>query len=242
LASGKKSESELDLSSEAAELNRDVLSSLAHELGGIASALDLRAAAMARTIPDQDMTALRDIAEEVRLATRAARFAGGADGSGMLNPMRRQSLEEWWRLTGRFTGVVLPRGVQVEPVFPETQITAAQASALTWLWLAGCKEIAERGIATPATLLLKGGADLAAPGSAAAGNGGVTLLAELDRERVEDTNGIKSRWSSYAARIATEVGVTPPSWTFDADKVRWWLTIPTAVEGASPGRVSGSWV
>ena len=218
LASGKKSEQQLDLSVEAAELNKDVLSSLAHELGGIASALDLRAAAMSRTLPDQDMTALRDIAEEVRLATRAARFARGSDGLGMLNPMRRQSLEEWWRLAGRFTGAVLPRGVQVEPQFTEAQVTATQASALTWLWLAGCKEISERGITTPATVLLKGGS----------GNGSnVTLLAELDRHRVENTNGIKSRWSSYSARIAKEVGVTPPVWTFDDDTVRWQLTVPT---------------
>ena len=231
MASGKKSEHHLDLSSEAAELNRDVLSSLAHELGGIASALDLRAAAMSRTIPNQDMTALRDIAEEVRLATRAARFAGGEDGSGMLNPLRRQSLEQWWRLTGRFTGAVLPRGVQVESLFTEAQLNATQASGLTWLWLAGCKEIAERGITTPATVILRGGAD----------PDGVTLLAELNRERVEDTNGVKSRWSSYAARIAREVGVTPPSWTFDNDMVRWRLTLPTANEGASPGQVSGNW-
>ena len=232
MASGKKSEQQLDLSSEAAELNRDVLSSLAHELGGIASALDLRAAAMSRTIPDQDMTALRDIAEEVRLATRAARFAQGADGSGMLNPMRRQSLEQWWRLTGRFTGAVLPRGVQVEPLFSEANMTGTQASALTWLWLAGCKEIAERGITTPATVLLKGGSD----------GDVVTLMAELSRNRVEDTNGIKSRWSSYAARIAREVGVTAPSWTFEDDMVRWRLSVPTAIEGASPGQVSGNWV
>ena len=218
MASGKKSEHQLDLSVEAVELNRDVLSSLAHELGGIASALDLRAAAMARTLPDQDMTALRDIAEEVRLATRAARFARGADGFGMLNPMRRQSLEEWWRLTGRFTGAVLPRGVQVEPQFTEAQITATQASALTWLWLAGCKEISERGITAPATILLKGGT---------AAGGGVALLAELDRHKVEATNGIKSRWSNYAARIAREVGMTPSAWTFDDDMVRWRFTVPT---------------
>lgn len=227
MASGKKSENTQGLSAEAAELNKDVLSSLAHELGGIASALDLRAAAMSRTLPDQDMTALRDIAAEVRLATRAARFAGGADGFGMLNPMRRQSLEEWWRLTGRFTGAVLPRGVHVEPRFTEAQLTATQASALTWIWLASCKEIAERGITTPATMFLKGGADRSALDDPTdAGISSVTLLAELDRKRLENTNGISSRWSTYVARIAREAGVTPPSWTFDDDMVRWRLTVP----------------
>lgn len=227
LASGKTKQSPQDLSAEAAELNRDLLSSLAHELGGIASALDLRAAAMARTLPDQDTTALRDIAEEVRLATRAARFARGADGFGMLNPMRRQSLEEWWRLTSRFTGAVLPRGVQVEPQFAPVQMTAAQGSALTWIWLAGCKEIAERGVTTPAKLILKGGAERSGVnGSADPGSDVVTLVAELDRDHVTDLDGAKSRWSRYAARMARESGVKPPSWTFDEDIARWRVSVP----------------
>jgi hypothetical protein len=54
----------------------------------------------------------------------------------------------------------------------------------------------------------------------------VTLLAELERKKVEDGNGIQSRWSSYAARIAREVGVTPPAWSFDDDMVRWRFTVP----------------
>ncbi len=227
MASGNRKQSPLDLSAEAAELNHDVLSSLAHELGGIASALDLRAAAMSRTLPDQDMSALRDIAEEVRLATRAARFVRGADGFGMLNPMRRQSLEDWWRLTGRFTGAVLPRGVHVEPQFTAAQLTAAQGSALTWIWLAACKELDERGVTTPATVLLKGAAEPGAlTGSADASNGAVTLVAELDRQRIADTNGVTSRWSRHAARMAREVGVEPPSWTLEGDVVRWRLTVP----------------
>lgn len=220
MASSKKYKSELDLSVEAAELNRDVLSSLAHELGGIASALDLRAAAMSRTIPDQETSALRDIAEEVRLATRAARFARGSDGFGILNPMRRQSLDDWWKITCRFTGSVLPRGVHVEPHFSEAQLTADEASATTWIWLAACKDIAERGLTTPARISLKG-----SRGSGDAG-GGVTLLAEVDRQNIPSLNGEKSRWQRYAARIAKGAGVKSPSWEVDGEVVRWRFTIP----------------
>ena len=219
----------LDLSVEAAELNRDVMSSLAHELGGIASALDLRAAAMSRTLPQQDTTALRDIAEEVRMATRAARFARGSDGFGMLNPMRRQTLEEWWRFTSRFTAGVLPRGVEVEPHFTEAHITATQASVVTWIWLASCKELSERGLTTPTSIVLRGGTTAEMGGSADdAQNTGATLLAEIDRDRVVSLNGARSRWAQYADRIAKDSGLRGPSWEPAGDKVRWRLIVPAA--------------
>lgn len=220
MASSKKYKSELDLSVESVELNRDVLSSLAHELGGIASALDLRAAAMSRTIPDQETTALRDIAEEVRLATRAARFARGADGFGILNPMRRQSLDDWWKITGRFTASVLPRGVHVEAHFSEGQLTAQEASAMTWIWLAACKDIVERGLASPARIVLRG------TGGSGDARSGATLLAELDRQSVRSRNGGRSRWERYCSRIAKDAGVEAPSWELDGEAVRWRFTIP----------------
>lgn len=218
MASGKKRAVVWDLTAESAELNRDVISTLAHELGGIASALDLRAAAMARTIPEQDLAALREIAEEVRIATRAARFARGPDGSGMLNPLRRQSLDEWWRLTGRFTASVLPRGVSVEPRFDDATLTAEQANALTWVWLAGCKEVGERGITTPATVTLSG--------SRADGDAGAVLIAETAASRVGAGEGGLSRWSRYAAQASEMLGVEVPQWRQQGDALQWRIQIP----------------
>ena len=218
MASGKKPASPLDLSAENAELNRDVISTLAHELGGIASALDLRAAAMARAIPEQDLGALREIAEEVRMATRAARFARGPDGSGMLNPMRRQSLDEWWKLSGRFTASVLPRGVAVEPRFAELTLTAEQASILTWIWLAGCKELSERGLKTPATLRLT--AERAADGAEP------WLVAETPHASFGSADELPKRWSRYAAKMSKILGVDPPDWHEDAGMLRWRIRLP----------------
>ena len=219
LASGKKREKPSDVTAEGAELHRDVISTLAHELGGIASALDLRAAAMSRSIPEQDLIALRDIAEEVRMATRAARFARGSDGSGMLNPARRQSFDEWWRLTGRFTASVLPRGVSVEPRFEHVQLTSEQASSLTWIWLAACKQLSERGFNTPATVRLTGG-----PGSN--GRNVAMLSADTEAERVGDPVRATSRWSRYAAKMAKEVGVDAPEWEADGGALRWRIELP----------------
>jgi len=214
LASGRIGKFGLDLSPENAELTRDVLSALAHELGGIASALDLRAAAMSRTIPDQDVTALRDIVEEVRMSTRAARFARGPEGSGVLSPARHQTLAEWWRLTSRFSSSVLPRGVAVEAQLSEGQLNAPQSSALTWIWLAACKEIAERGIVPPCTIMIR-----ADPGTES--GKGVTLVAELNSDRLSSPDGTSSRWLKYATKHAKELGVTPPSWEQDGAVTRW---------------------
>jgi hypothetical protein len=219
LASGKRSGNPWDLTAESAELNRDVISTLAHELGGIASALDLRAAAMARSIPEQDLAALREIAEEVRMATRAARFARGPDGNGMLNPTRRQSLDDWWRLTGRFTASVLPRGVAVEPRFAEAHLTTEQASALTWIWLAACKQVGERGFTTPATVRLTGG-----PGDSGATV--ASLAAETDADRVGGPVRATFRWSRYAAKVAKVLGIDPPEWEQEGGILRWRIQLP----------------
>lgn len=201
-----------NVTAEATELSHDVLSALAHELGGIASALDLRAAAMARTISEQDFAALREIAEQVRMATKAARLARGSDTSGMLNPMRRQSLTDWWKLTSRFTGAVLPRGVTVESQFSDGQLTAGQAATLTWIWLAACKEMDERGLSTPARLSLVGGS---------ADNDSLELKATLEAKKLTLTEKYRSRWSRYAARLAKDVGCPAPTWKRNGSTVTW---------------------
>ena len=220
MASGKKRAKTWDLTAENAELNQDVISTLAHELGGIASALDLRAAAMARSIPEQDLSALREIAEEVRMATRAARFVRGPDGSGMLNPSRRQSLDEWWRLTSRFTASVLPRGVAVEPEFSDFTVTAEQSSSLTWIWLAGCKELSERGVITPATVRITAETE-------SNGEPGSWLIAETDASHVGDEKAAPKRWSRYATRMAQELGVDTPVWEEKSGTLRWRVKLPT---------------
>jgi hypothetical protein len=218
LASGKKQTSLVEQTAEGVELNRDVLAALAHELGGIASALDLRATAMSQVVSGTDLAALRDIAEQIRMATRAARFARG-DSFGLMNPNRRQSLDDWWKLAERFTSSVLPRGIAVESQFDESFVTATQASSLTWLWLAGCKEVADRGVQAPARLLLRGGPS---------GNGtnGTTLTAELKGGAESSTKSSGSRWSRFSTAMAHELGSETPSWKQDDGMLLWSVDVP----------------
>jgi hypothetical protein len=218
LASGRRGKKVRDLTVQSLELNRDVLSAVAHELGGIASALDLRAAAMSSTIPQQDLAALRDLAEELRMVTRSVRFARGTDGFGTLDPTRPQALGDWWKFAVRFTSVVLPRGITVESRFSDGHLNAAAASGLTWLWLAACKELRERGIVSPCTVHLHGE-------SGGNGSNAVTVTAEVDSDRFPSGNGSASRWMHYAAGVAQDIGVTAPSWERAGSVVRWRCTV-----------------
>lgn len=218
MASGRNDDMVKGSTPEASELASDALSALAHELGGIASALDLRAAAMSKTIPEQDLAALRELVEQVRIATRTVRFVRGTEGAGSLNPGRLQTLADWWKFTDRFTSVVLPRGVQVDARLHDAHLNGVQASGLSWVWLAACKELSERGIAAPCTITLRAGP---------AGNGSrkVLLAAEVDAGRFTPGNGVPSRWARFAAKVARDSGISPTSWEQDASVMRWQCTI-----------------
>ena len=216
MASGRKEGNSLDPSVESAELVNDALSAVAHELGSVASALDLRAAAMSRAIPDQDLAALRGLAEELRAATRAVRLVRGPDAFGTLNPNRRQTLAEWWKLAGRFTSVVLPRGVTVDVQFTDAELNAAQASALTWIWLAGCKEITS--VTTPCTVTLRGGREVN-------GTERVKLVAELASDRLAPSDGASDRWTRFAADLAGDLGVSAPEWERGQEMARWTFVL-----------------
>ena len=125
LASGENEANDRVSRSGTAELTRDILSVLAHELGGVASALDLRAHVISSTISETDLKALRDLTEELRTTTRTIRLIRGTDGSGTLNPGRHQSLTDWWKMASRFVANALPRGTAVEADFSEGVVPAS---------------------------------------------------------------------------------------------------------------------
>lgn len=204
---------------EMSELTRDVLAAVAHELGGIGGALELRAAAMASAIPPNDLRALKDIAGEIRVVTRAVRMIRGADGFGTLAPGRRLTLAEWWKLLSRFAPVALPRGVDVESRLPESDLNPAHASSLSWIWLAACKELADRGIIPPCTITLSGGP--------AEDGRGVTIVAEVAADCLESPDFVGSTWAQYAATLAEQHGITPPVWVQDGPTLRWSCELTT---------------
>jgi len=218
LARGKRKDQKERPNAETVELTRDVLSVVAHELGGIAGALDLRATALTGTTPDPDLNALRGLAEELRVATRAVRLARGTDGIGTLGATKPQSLETWWKLVSRLTAIVLPRGVAIESGFSGGQVSHSQSPSLTWLWLAACKDLGERGIITPAVLTLRGDA-------AGDSGDGATLVSGIKVDRLTTADTPTSRWGRYGAAMATELGMLAPAWERDGDLLRWRCVI-----------------
>ena len=107
----------------------DALSVVAHELGGIAGALDLRAGAISGTAPAQDAAGASWA--RGRTPRRNARGATGA-GTGRFWHTRSRRSAVARRLVEadfRFVSIVLPRGVAVDVRVDEGQLDAEQASA-----------------------------------------------------------------------------------------------------------------
>jgi hypothetical protein len=217
------------LAAEHAELNSDVCAALTHELGGIAGALDLRASAMANSISTGDLAALKALAEEVRAVTRGLRLVRGP-AVGALLPSKVQTLEDWWRLVVRFTGYVLPRGVNVDAHLRGATLSSEQSATGTWLWLAACKELAASGLNPPCTVALH-----AHPWQE--GSDHVTFTAEM---RVEDypkvrRSAARVRWIRFAARLAEAHNVELAPWKRYGSIVRWSSTVPRSAAPVREG-------
>ena len=201
-------------SPEGVELNDAVCSVLAHELGGIAAALDLRSAALVRTIPPNDVAALRGLADEVRASSRIVRLLRRPDVSGKLGPAKYHTLDDWWRLASKFSRNVL-RGATFNATFGESRINPQDANVLTWVWLASCKVLAEKHNEDAPSVTLGGSTD----------GGLIKLRAEIPASRVPEA---ASRWSRYAARVAATIDAAPPRWQHEAGVVSWSFSLPAA--------------
>ncbi len=127
-----------------AELLRTVLSVTAHDLGGLASALALRADVIERTAASDSSAALRRIADELRTLGYDVRAFRSAEGGDVLSPARSGSLSGWLTRVQRFGRPMLPRGSTLEGSVPEVMLAPAAALELTYVTLAVLQQIASR--------------------------------------------------------------------------------------------------
>ncbi|MFN8571191.1 MAG: hypothetical protein U0132_03985 [Gemmatimonadaceae bacterium] len=214
---------------EAAELHRDSFSVLAHDLGSIASALALRADALATLVPGTDVAALHALSEQIRDANRTARLLKGPARSSVVAPHRSTTVDDWWRLTHRLAVAVLPRGVRLETRFANAVLSNADASVLTHIWLASCKDLVARGLHAPGTIVLSV--------SPAQDHPDMTmLLAEVGPQEwlPPDTSRAGSRWHRYAARLARLQEATLAWWHVrDNGSMEWSCAFPIVREPTS---------
>lgn len=119
-----------------AELLRNVLDTVTHDLGGLSSALALRAEVMQRAAPSPAVDACGAIARELRSLGAQLREMSGPSGPGTLSPVPTGSLERWFALVRRFGQPLLGRGVSLRGEVDDVFIGAAASHELTYIVLA----------------------------------------------------------------------------------------------------------
>lgn len=205
---------------EAAELYRELFTTIAHELGSVSSALGLRAAALASTVPAADVEALRGLSAQLRDIHRLLRLLQGPRGPSVLAPTKNSTADDWWRLIERLVGSSLPRGVRVQARAQVAIITPSQAYVMTHLVMLACQDLTSRGLLAPASLQLS-----ITPHHAA--DTGVTVIAELPMEQwpSEHAPRIADRWRCYAVRVADRGRADLRWWIPQDERMQWRCSI-----------------
>lgn len=119
-----------------AELLRNVLDTVTHDLGGLSSALALRADVMQRSAPSAAADACSAIAGELRSLGAQLREMSGPRGPGTLSPTPTGSLRRWFALIMRFGQPLLGRGVALRGEVDDVNIGSAAAHELIYIVLA----------------------------------------------------------------------------------------------------------
>jgi hypothetical protein len=127
-----------------AELLRHVLDAVSHDLGGLSSALALRADVMERTLPSASATACSRIATELRVLGAQLRAISGPQGAETLSPTRTGSLELWFAMVSRFGQPLLRRGVALRGAVDDVTIGSLAAHELTFVMLGLLHAIRDR--------------------------------------------------------------------------------------------------
>jgi hypothetical protein len=130
------------------QLMRDVLGTAAHDIGGLASALALRA----ETIASADGQALAAIANELRQLGRQLRQLRGPGGGELLAPTASGNIPSILALVERFGRGALGRGVSLIVQSVDQVVPPAEGDALTYGLLAVLRALREADLELPAVV------------------------------------------------------------------------------------------
>lgn len=202
---------------EAAELYRDVMFLVVHELGGVSSALGLRAEALSSVLPDSDRAALQGLSEQIREINRLLRLVQGFQNEAMMSPTKEAPIREWWRLIPRLLGAVLPRNIAIQHRLGASTLTPSEANVLALLLMLAGRDLTTRGFKGPAQLMVE-----VEPTDA----GTVVCLSVDQAAWPGDGNGRATRrWHRYAQRIAKPANAHVEWWTERDGTMVWTCTI-----------------
>lgn len=183
-----------------AELLRAVLSTTAHDLGGLASALSLRADVLERVATTSASTALRRIADELRTLGHDVRAFRSAEGGDTLSPARSGSLQQWLARVQRYGRPLLPRGSTLDGSVPDIVLEAATALELTFVALAVLQQIAVACVGQRVVVRI----DAQTQNT----NVGVIIQAHMDDEPLMLSRCVEGEWWQWALARAAASSMT----------------------------------
>lgn len=122
---------------------RNVIATTAHDIGGLASALLLRADVLEHGSADTTVRAMRSIAGEIRVLGQQLRALRAADGADTLAPSQNGAALHWAAGVTRFGVGLLPRGSAIDCKVDDTIIPHGLAQPLWFISLSLLGAIAE---------------------------------------------------------------------------------------------------
>ncbi len=191
---------------EAAQLQRDIVAAVVHDLGSITSALALRVDAARGQFSEKDVQAVGLLTEQLREVTRPLIWLRGSPGRGLLSPTRVVDVDAWWAHTARVASALLARGSRVERREPLDAGRAAHLptetlSLLSMLLLGTCRhvsDVAESIVDLSVTLPQKSTTEAALAVS-------LTMRTAGHIERVTRRS---TRWKRFCLRTAVRAGAS----------------------------------
>lgn len=177
------------------EILRNVLDTVNHDLGGLSSALALRADVMQRTAPGPTADACSAIARELRFIGSQLRDLSGPRGSGTLSPTPMGSLERWYDLITRFGQPLLARGVSLRGKMDAVHVAPTAAHDLTFITLALLNALREGNQSAYSEIVM-----LSSPRDDAVA---VQLQTRREQQSVPITEDPDNEWWNWAVQRAS---------------------------------------
>lgn len=213
-------------SREAAQLQRDIVATVVHDLTSITSALSLRVDATRGMLGERDVQAVAALTAQLRAATKPLVWLRGSPGRGALSPARVIHVSDWWQHMLQVICALLPRGSQVLPPGDTTlasgvTVSADELALLSMLLLGACRHVvdidATAAVSVTVTLPRMSGNTL-------------ELAVELEPrgESALDVLATKAtRWKRFCARTATRTGASMQWWARAESTSPWRWTVHT---------------
>lgn len=145
-------------SAEGAQLQRDIVATVVHELASITSALSLRVEAAPGALGESDVKAVASLTAQLRSATKPLIWLRGSPGRGMLSPVRNIEVDTWWKHISQVAHALLPHGTSItlspthDASEAENAMPGEDLAIFTMLVLGTCRHFVDAGQTLPVAL------------------------------------------------------------------------------------------